>query len=292
MRISVVVPVYNRREMVMEALESVVRQTRKPDEILLVDDGSDDGSGKAASAFKGVTLIQQPNRGISAARNAGIKQASGDCIAFLDSDDLWEKDKLRLQERYMAGHPEIQLCHTDEVWVKQGRRINPKRYHRKEGGFLFVRSLERCLISPSAVMIRRSLFDLVGLFDERMPVCEDYDLWLRITARYPVGFIPAPLTIKRGGHSDQLSKKLPTMDRYRILSLEKVLRQAVLAKKERRETMRMVLKKAKIVLQGFQKRNNIEDEIETRQRIAALIRDYRSDAFQQRQLTAPSRPPS
>ncbi|MFH2000845.1 MAG: glycosyltransferase, partial [Planctomycetota bacterium] len=226
--ISAIIPVFNRRNMVKEALASVKEQSRPPDEILLIDDGSDDRSGDAADEFSGVTLIRQPNQGISAARNRGIRCARGDYLAFLDSDDLWGKNKLLFQERFMDAHPEIPLCHTDELWQRNGKRVNQKQYHKKEGGFLFVRSLDRCLISPSAVMIRRDLFPITGLFDESFPVCEDYDLWLRITARYPVGFIDQPLTIKRGGHEDQLSKRLDTMDFYRVNAIEKILSQQIL----------------------------------------------------------------
>ncbi|MHC4942097.1 MAG: glycosyltransferase family 2 protein, partial [Planctomycetota bacterium] len=281
-RISVVVPVFNRKEMVREALASVVGQSRRPDEIWLVDDGSDDGSGKAAKEFQGVSLIAQPNQGISAARNAGILRARGDYIAFLDSDDLWERDKLLLQERFMDAHPEIPLCHTDELWLKDGRKFNPKDYHRKEGGFLFRRSLERCLISPSAVMIRRSLFPIVGLFDRSMTVCEDYDLWLRITARYPVGFIPQPLTIKRGGHENQLSRKFPVMDLFRIMALEKVARERILPARELRAAISMTLVKARIILGGYRKRGKTREISDLRRRLKRLLEDYRRGVLRQR----------
>jgi glycosyltransferase involved in cell wall biosynthesis len=269
-RISAIIPVYNRRTMVLEALRSVLDQTRKADEIVVVDDGSIDGSGEAVRGFEGVTLITQVNRGISAARNAGIAAASGDFLAFLDSDDLWEKDKLLLQEQFMTAHPETPLCHTEEKWIRNGRRINPRHYHRKEGGFLFLRSLERCLVSPSAVMIRRDLFPVVGLFDEDLPVCEDYDLWLRITARYPVGFLPEPLTVKRGGHADQLSRKLDTMDRYRLDALEKVLRKGMLPSHYRRAALDMFRRKAKIIEGGLRKRAKEAQADVLKSRVAAL----------------------
>lgn len=259
LRISVIIPVYNRAAMLREALRSVEGQSRPPDEIIVVDDGSTDESGEAALEFEGVSLIQQPNRGISAARNAGIAKALGDLVAFLDSDDLWHEDKLRLQERFMRAHPEVPLCHTEEEWIRKGKRVNQKKHHRKEGGFIFLRSLERCLISPSAVMIRRDLFPLVGLFDEAMTVCEDYDLWLRITARYPVGFLEEPLTIKRGGHDDQLSKKYPVMDSFRLEALEKIIRLGILPERYKAGALNMFLMKARIIAHGYEKRGRIQE---------------------------------
>jgi len=252
--ISVIIPVYNRAEMVKEAILSVCNQTRPADEIIVVDDGSDDNSADAAMSFKETVLLQQSNMGISAARNAGVKKASGDLIAFLDSDDLWKADKLRLQEEYMAHNPGIELCHSDEIWILNQKRINQKLYHKKEGGNIFLKCLKRCLISPSAVMIQKSLFSKVGLFDEQMTVCEDYDLWLRITAHHNVGFIDSPLIIKRGGHEDQLSKQYPVMDIYRLKALEKILSDIDLAHAYREAAMQTFKEKWEIVVNGFRKR--------------------------------------
>ena len=280
--ISAIIPVYNRARMVGEVLASVAGQFRPADEILVVDDGSVDGSAEAAERFEGVRVIRRQNLGVSAARNAGIDQARGDYIAFLDSDDLWEKDKLRLQERFLDAHPEAPLCHTDEVWIRDGRRVNPREIHRKEGGFLFLRSLERCLISPSAVMIRRELFQRVGIFDERLPVCEDYDLWLRITARYPVGYLTDRLTIKRGGHPDQLSRKMKAMDLYRIDALEKILMERVLPRSYRDAAFAMLKSKAKVVRGGFLKRNKNVEIAALDQRLERIERAFLEGAFDQR----------
>jgi glycosyltransferase involved in cell wall biosynthesis len=281
-RISVIIPVYNRAVMVQEALESVAKQSRPADEIILVDDGSVDGSGEAARAFENVCLVRQPNRGISAARNTGIERARGDYIAFLDSDDLWMEGKLEHQERFMNAHPEVPLCHTEEMWIRKGRRVNPKTVHRKEGGFIFLRSLERCLISPSAVMIRRELFQRVGRFDERLPVCEDYDLWLRITARYPVGFLEETLTVKRGGHLDQLSKQLKAMDLYRLVALEKILALRILPRSYRDAAFATFLEKAKIIKGGLVRRNKTDESLALDERIQRLTRAMKKGDFTQR----------
>ena len=137
--------------------------------------------------------FRQDRSGVSAARNLGVRQSRGRLIAFLDSDDLWQPDKLKIQVRFMENSPEVQICQTDEVWIRHGVRVNPRIKHRKPSGDIFERSLDLCLVSPSAVMMTRELFDRSGGFDESLPVCEDYDLWLRIARDYPVPLIEQPL---------------------------------------------------------------------------------------------------
>ena len=268
--ITAIIPVRNRPDRVCEAIDSVVSQTRPPDEILVADDGSEDDTPDRVEALSGVTLLRLPHRGVSAARNAGIAAARGDLIAFLDSDDAWEPEKLALQEAFLIEHPEIPLCHTGEAWFRKGRFVNQKAYHRKEGGRIFRRSLERCLISPSAVMIRASLFDEVGLFDEAMTVCEDYDLWLRVTARHDVGFIDRPLTVKRGGHDDQLSRRYPAMDRYRLDAIEKILDEGILGLEDRKAALAMFARKAAILGQGLRRRGRKEEALALDRRLARL----------------------
>ena len=100
---------------------------------------------------------------------------------------------------FFERHPEAMICQTEETWIRHGVRVNPGKRHRKLSGDVFERSLELCLVSPSAVMMRRGLFDDVGVFDENLPACEDYDLWLRVAAKYPVHLIPEPMIVKYGG---------------------------------------------------------------------------------------------
>jgi glycosyltransferase involved in cell wall biosynthesis len=245
--------------MVGEAVVSVLAQSYRQFELILVDDGSTDGTVERLAAHRErLRIIRRPRGGVAAARNAGARVARGRYLAFLDSDDLWLPNKLAIQAAHMEQHPEITICQTDEIWIRHGVRVNPKNKHRKAGGNIFRRSLELCLISPSAVMLTRELFDAVGGFDEGLPVCEDYDLWLRIAAAQPVGLIAQRLTIKRGGHPDQLSRTVWGMDRYRVASLRKLLDAGVEGEK-RTWIIAALRRKLAILAEGARKRGKQED---------------------------------
>lgn len=252
--VSVIIPTYNRRELVREAIASVLTQSFSDFELIVVDDGSSDGTADAAREFAKVSYVYQPNRGVSAARNHGVALSSGGLIAFLDSDDLWQPTKLEQQAAFFADHAEAQICQTEEIWLRNNVRVNPHKKHRKAGGNIFARSLELCLVSPSAVMMRRKLFESSGGFDETLPACEDYDLWLRIAARTPIHLIETPLVIKRGGHADQLSCKFWGMDRFRVTALCKLLKSGVLSEEQRRQTENILHKKCTILAKGAKKR--------------------------------------
>jgi len=253
-RVTVVIPTYNRRDLVREAIASVTAQSYPDFEVIVVDDGSDDGTAEVVQQFAGVQYVYQQNRGVSAARNVGVARARGELIAFLDSDDLWQPHKLAHQVALFEQYPDVQICQTDEIWVRNGVRVNPHHKHRKAGGDIFARSLELCLVSPSAAMLRRVLFERLGGFDETLPACEDYDLWLRISARWPVPFIAMPLVVKRGGHADQLSRRFWGMDRFRVQALRKLLDSGVLSEEQYRLTVEMLRKKCTILAHGAQKR--------------------------------------
>jgi glycosyltransferase involved in cell wall biosynthesis len=252
--VSVIIPTYNRDWIVTEAIESVQAQDFSDYELIVVDDGSDDRTPEILAAYEDrITVIRQANRGVSAARNRGIAAAAGRLIAFLDSDDLWLPQKLTAQVNFFAQNPDAVICQTEERWVRNGVRVNPKKRHLKFSGMIFERSLALCLVSPSAVMIKRKLLDAVGVFDEDLPACEDYDLWLRISCRYPVDLIKTPLTIKRGGHADQLSRA-PGLDQYRIRSLVTLLEGNMLTAPQKQAVIATLKEKCAVYAGGCRKR--------------------------------------
>lgn len=258
--ISVVIPTFNRASVLARALDSVLTQTRMAEEIIVVDDGSTDNSAEmVASEFPEVRLIVQGNHGVSAARNRGIEAAAGEWLAFLDSDDEWRPEKLERQVTVLANHPDELVCHTDEIWIRHHRRVNPKRKHAKFGGRIFQYCLPLCAMSPSSILLHRSVLDDVGLFDEALPACEDYDLWLRICSRYPVHYLDEPLVVKYGGHPDQLSRRIWGLDRFRIRALEKILQSGVLEADDHQAALRMMLEKIEILISGSEKRQKWDD---------------------------------
>jgi len=230
----------------------------------VIDDGSTDGTAPwLKKEYPTVKLIEQANQGVSAARNAGIQQAKSDWIALLDSDDEWFPEKLERQVKELQKYPEILFCHTDEIWIRKGVRVNPMKKHQKFGGMIFRKCLDICRISPSSSLFSRTLLDDAGWFDETLPICEDYDLWLRITAKFPVLFINDPLIIKYGGHRDQLSRSVDGIEQYRITALEKILKGPNLTKTNRSAAVQMLIKKLNIYLTGLKKRGKARqvDEI-------------------------------
>jgi glycosyltransferase involved in cell wall biosynthesis len=261
-KVSVIIPTFNRRDHISKAITSVLQQTRLPDEILIIDDGStDDTPKRLPHQFPQTRYIRQDNMGVSAARNRGIEESSGDWLAFLDSDDEWLPRKLERQVEALTRAPHFQMCHTNEIWIRNGRRVNPMKKHEKHGGNIFRYCLPLCVISPSSVILHRSVFERVGRFDEQLPVCEDYDLWLRITPLYPVLYLDEPFVVKHGGHPDQLSRSLWGMDRFRIRALEKVIRSGVLSPEARREAVDMLLAKTDVYVNGARRREK-HNEVE------------------------------
>ncbi len=257
--VSVIIPTFNRGWVIREAIDSVLNQTFGSFELIVVDDGSTDNTLDILAEYKDrITLIKQRNRGVSAARNRGMDAASGRFIAFLDSDDLWLPQKLNCQMEFFDSNPDALICQTEETWIRDGVRVNPGKRHRKVSGMIFEPSLHLCLVSPSAVMIKRSLFEEVGLFDESLPACEDYDMWLRVGYKHPIFLIDTPLIIKRGGHADQLSKN-PALDKYRIKALKKILDQNVLSEKQHRDAVQVLKEKCTVYAAGCQKRGRTEE---------------------------------
>jgi glycosyltransferase involved in cell wall biosynthesis len=252
--VSVIIPTHNRGWILREAIDSVLAQDYADYELIVVDDGSTDNTREILEACgRDITVVQQSNRGVSAARNRGIAASRGQLLAFLDSDDLWLPQKLSRQVDFFKSNPAALICQTEETWVRNGVRVNPKRRHQKLAGMIFEPSLALCLVSPSAVMIRKSLFEAVGRFDERLPACEDYDLWLRVSCRYPVYLIDEPLIIKRGGHADQLSRAAG-LDRYRIQALRNLIEAGRLSESQKLAAIKTLQQKSTIYAGGCRKR--------------------------------------
>ena len=268
MNVSAVIPTFNRGHCLLRAINSVLAQTTPVDEIIVVDDGSDDKTYDLLvkselldmrGQLPNIRYLYQENKGVSAARNLGIKEAENEYIALLDSDDAWaetkiERQALKLEKKNFS----CRITHTEEIWLKDGQRINPKKKHKKSGGFIFEKCLPLCCISPSSVLLHRTLFNDYGFFDEKLPACEDYDMWLRLCAFEEVLFVEEALTIKYGGHADQLSRAFWGMDRFRVQALEKLINSAKLSKTQRSQALEMLVKKIEILLLGAKKREKKE----------------------------------
>ena len=253
--VSVVIPTHNRAGFLAEAIESVIGQRFRDWELIVVDDGSDDDTEAAVRRFSDprMRLHRQRQSGVSSARNAGVRLSRGPWLAFLDSDDFWMPDKLLRQLEELESRPGHRICHTEEIWIRRGKRVNPKKIHRKRGGWIYERCLRRCVVSPSSVLLHRSIFAECGVFDESFPVCEDYELWLRLACRLPFLFLPEALITKRGGHHDQLSRSRWGMDRYRVRALLKTAERSPLTPRLRALTAAEIARKAAILAAGCEK---------------------------------------
>ena len=254
-KVSVIIPTYNRAASLLRAINSVLGQSFKDFELIVVDDGSTDDTASIISDFSSIIYLKQENKGVSSARNLGIANANGQYVAFLDSDDEWLPSKLSSQIEYIQLNPKFRWVHTEEVWIRNNIRVNQMIKHKKGQGDQFLPSLNLCLISPSSVLIEKTLLEN-NLFDESFKVCEDYDLWLRLLIDNPVGFIPEPLIRKYGGHADQLSRKFYGMDLFRVKTLCK-LRSLIKEDTTRLSAVETVLnKKVDILKKGSVKHNN------------------------------------
>ena len=248
--VSVILPTFNRAWTLKDAIDSVLFQDYSNIELIIIDDGSDDNTQELLCAYKNkIMVLTQENSGVSDARNAGIKKSKGDFIALLDSDDAWDKRKISCQVDFFKQNPDALICQTEEIWIRNGKRVNPKVKHKKPSGMIFEPSLNLCLVSPSAVMMRRQLFEMKGYFNEDFTVCEDYDLWLRVSSTLPIFLIDKPYTIKRGGHKDQLSN-FHSQDKFRIRSLLNLIRSNNLTQNQAAEAKRVLKKKCIIYGNG------------------------------------------
>ena len=276
--VSVIIPTYNRWPLLCDAVDSVLTQSYRDFELIVVDDGSEDGTAEELVTKYGSTarLVSQPRGGVAAARNLGVKRSRGKYLAFLDSDDLWQPRKLEIQISFMRARADRQICQTEEIWIRNGVRVNPKKRHRKPSGDIFHASLDLCLVSPSAVLMTRELFELARGFDESFPVCEDYDLWLRIALDHPVYLIPAPLVLKRGGHADQLSRSTWGLDRFRVRAIKKLLDTGIQGQKKK-WAVEALARKVAILAQGARKRRNEGEALMYEDLLADFVGDLKDD---------------
>ena len=287
--VDVIIPSYNRRELLMRAVRSVQSQTFKDWNLWVVDDGSSDGTAEKFVKIFGASCLQGglakgsagqtrlirlgANKGVSYARNRGIEQGRGEWTAFLDSDDEWLPEKLEKQIQFAQTHPDLPLIHCNEIWLKNGRLLSQKKKHRKQGGRIFIPSAKLCCVSPSAALLRRSFLEEVGLFREDFPVCEDYEMWLRAASRYSVGFLEEALIIKHGGHGDQLSRRYPAMDYWRVKALKNYVEDRNLTQEEREQAREILREKARILLGGYKKRQSLEN-LEKEREILGILKRF------------------
>jgi len=283
-QVSVIIPTFNRAHTLGRAIESVLNQTHLDWELLVVDDGSTDNTDEVVqktaqnnqTAPHKIHYFNLPtNRGVSHARNWGAQRAQGEWLAFLDSDDIWLPHKLEQQLKLAVptangARPERPLIHSDEIWIRNGKRVTPKRHHKKSGERVFTRCVDICCISPSTTMIHTSTFHELGGFREEFKVCEDYDLWLRLCARYSVAYCEEPLVIKHGGHADQLSYQYKAMDEFRVKALLDILDEPSLSEFERDYAKQSIAKKIEILRRGFHKYGHIQKVQELDQITAKL----------------------
>jgi len=258
---SVIIPAYNRADFLKKAADSVLSQTFNDFELIIVDDGSEDGTKKLVNSLpdQRIKYIYQDNSGVSAARNRGIKEAEGEFIAFLDSDDWWLPGKLEETEKHIKNNPDYRIFHTQEKWFRGGAVLNQKKVHRKPHGDIFARCLKLCCVSISTAVIHKSVFEKVGLFNKSFPACEDYDFWLRVSAEYTVYLMDKVLTEKEGGHPDQQSKRFAGMDRFRIRAICDILDSGKLDSKRYKTALKELKRKCRIYANGCFKRGKFDE---------------------------------
>ncbi|MFH1552199.1 MAG: glycosyltransferase [Candidatus Omnitrophota bacterium] len=258
---SVIIPTFNRRSFLEKAVDSVLGQTFTDLELIVIDDGSTDDTEQLILSYndKRLTYIHQPNRGVSRARNTGLEASKGEFIAFLDSDDYWASEKLKKTAGYIKNFPDIGIFHTEEEWYRKGVHLNQMEKHKKPSGLVYKYALPLCCISISTAAVKKDIFTRVGVFDEDLEACEDYDFWLRATSIYEVKLIPEALTIKDGGRPDQLSSSIWGLDRFRIKALEKMLSSGLLAPADYKITLEEFEKKCSIFASGAEKREKKEE---------------------------------
>jgi glycosyltransferase involved in cell wall biosynthesis len=286
-RVSVVVPTHNKKEMVTEAIESVLAQSYRDCELIVVDDGSTDGTplhvfstfGAQPEAIEILSKMNPnavrpfshsfahdgipiqyhyiANRGLSAARNRGIKFAHGSCVAFLEAEDLWNPAHLETHATFHEENDWARVSHIGECHVRDRSRAGKARKAPPASGWIFQQALETSPICISAAMAHRTCFAECGGFDENLPACEDYDLWLRFAARYPIHFLEGTEIVRRSSRF-QSSNRSWTWDRYRVYALEKSFQSGKLNAEQRLLVAEEIVKKCERLVEGFKRQKSEE----------------------------------
>jgi glycosyltransferase involved in cell wall biosynthesis len=225
-RVSAIIPTYNRRELVQRAIDSALAQTLPLHEIVVVDDGSTDGTGDALKARYGerITYVWQSNAGVSAARNAGMAMARGELFALLDSDDLWAPEKTERQCAYLDANPQIGMVVCDVARVDADGQ--PFDFFRRRDviasdGWVLGDLLMNPALIPASAMLRREVFADVGGFDPALRTAEDIDFFLRVARRWQVGVSEGAMVRAMRGH-EGLSAESSTYDDY-VRVMERVV---------------------------------------------------------------------
>ena len=271
--VSTIIPTHNRLRFLPRALDSVLNQTHQVGEIIVIDDGSTDRTVEILSPqYPSVRFIQQTNLGVSIARNAGITHARYPWVGFLDSDDKWEPTKIEKQVSHLTQNPGLKAIHTGEKWIRNGQQVNTPAFLDKSMQGLFERSLERCIICPSSVVLHSSVFEKIGLFDPALTVCEDYDYWLRLLLHFEIGYMDEQLVEKHGGHDDQLSTSTWGLDRFRVQSLEKILTREKPGEIHKVKILEFIAKKTDLLYRGFQKHKKEKEALGYAEKKAEALR--------------------
>lgn len=273
MLVDVIIPTFNRAQVMTRAIDSVLAQTFKDFILHIVDDGSTDDTQAVLEKYKNhpkVIIHYQDNAGVSSARNLAAKTSNAQWISFLDSDDEWMPNKLEVQFKYLNNHHDIHFLHSEELWIRNGKRVNPKVKHLKSNDNIFERSLDFCIISPSTVILKRELFLKHQGFDKNFVVCEDYDLWLKILLTENIAFISTPLIEKHGGHADQLSTKFVAMDYWRIKSLVNLFKSPCASETQKELIKNVILKKSELLLKSYIKYENQKNFDEIQNELASI----------------------
>lgn len=260
MLVSVIIPTFNRAQFLIRSISSVLNQSYVDLELIIVDDGSTDETLEVVNSVKDSRLSYhyKENGGVSSARNLGVTKAQGEYIAFLDSDDEWQLDKISAQVSYLQNTGKV-LVHTAEKWMRDGKVVKQKKHHQKSGGDMFIRSLQGCVISPSSVLMKKSLYEKVGGMREDFVVCEDYDFWLKVTSLHDIGFLEEELVNKYAGHADQLSFKFFAMDYWRVKSMAWVYQNRPLNEERAKALLVSAQKKCQYLLKGYKKHQNFKN---------------------------------